>query len=63
VSVTGRAVLTSWTASLAARAAGTQVRGDIREAALGRLGAIHEDDTIEADPMPALGEGGRPACI
>ena len=38
------------------------MRGDIREAALGRLGAIHDDDTIEADPLPTLGKGGRPAC-
>jgi len=47
---------------LAARAAGTQVRGDIREAALGRLSAIHDDDMIEADPLPAVGKGGRAAC-
>jgi hypothetical protein len=39
-----------------------QMNDDIREAALGRLSAIHDDDMIEADPLPALGKGRRPAC-
>ena len=36
------------------------MRDDIREAALGRLSAIRDDDMIEAILLPALGKGGRP---